>query len=226
MQANFDACLGYVLKHEGGYVDHPADPGGATNKGITRRTLAAWRGIAPYTDLPKSEVRNISDREVAAIYKANYWDKLRGDDLPSGVDYAVFDFGVNSGPSRAASYLQEIVGSAPDGMIGPLTLEAVKEYCDHFGSDTLVTELCADRMAFLQRLSTWKTFGRGWTSRVDGVRSKAMQMARLDDEPMRQPDDPGVSPPDTKPSKPLGWSAWGAVAAVFSALLLKLFGVY
>lgn len=162
MADNFDKALPWVLIHEGGYVNHPKDPGGATNKGITHRTYAGWltsQGVA------NKNVRDITDAEVAAIYREQYWDVVRGDDLPAGLDFAVFDFGVNSGPSRAAKYLQRLLGVAQDGWIGAETLGAVFEHPD---PAKLIVDLCEARMAFLKRLKTFKTFGRGWTRRVMG----------------------------------------------------------
>lgn len=200
VKENFDAALIAVLKHEGGYVDHSRDPGGATNKGITRATLAKWRGRA----VSKQDVRNISKKTVAAIYKANYWDRSKGDDLPSGVDYAVFDFAVNSGPSRAIIYLQNIVGVAPDGQIGPITLAAIRL----FNANELIHALCEKRLAFLKRLSIWKTFGKGWTRRVAGVRATALEMVT---QPL--PDDPGVTAP-----KPPRNTLWGLLSALISII--------
>lgn len=173
MNRNYARALALVLKHEGGYVDHPSDPGGATNKGITRKTLAEWRGIAPSSKLPKSEVKNISDKEVADIYKARYWDAVQGDRLPDGVDYAVFDFAVNSGPSRAVKYLQHIVGETEDGRVGALTLDSVSK----MPANEIITRLCARRMSFLRQLKTFPTFGKGWTRRVADVETDALAMA-------------------------------------------------
>lgn len=173
---NFAGALSAVLVHEGGYVDHPADPGGATNMGITHKTLARWRNVQPWSNLPKSEVKNLRRDEAALIYRDGYWDAVRGDDLPAGLDLAVFDFAVNSGPGRAAIYLQNIVSAAPDGKIGPLTITAVNAYCAKFGAAQLVNELCSQRLAFLERLSTWPTFGKGWSRRVAEVRKQSLAM--------------------------------------------------
>jgi lysozyme family protein len=174
MQRNFERSLSAVLKHEGGYVDHPADPGGATNLGITIGTAKANRmDLDGDGDVDKADVRLIKPADAGPAYKARYWDAVRGDDLPAGVDYAVFDYAVNSGPARAAIHLQEIVGVAPDGKIGPLTLAAVARW----DSVALISELCAKRMGFLKKLSTWPTFGKGWSSRVSGVLRLAKDMA-------------------------------------------------
>lgn len=171
-ERGFDRALPLVLAHEGGYVDHPSDPGGATNLGITRKTLARWRKISPFTDLSKSEVKALTNAAVAPIYRAFYWDEIRGDDLPDGLDYAVFDYAVNSGPGRAAMALQRLVGAADDGEIGPLTLAAVAKR----KPADLINALCDERMALLRRLSTFPVFGKGWMSRVSGVRKLALEM--------------------------------------------------
>src|SRR5690554_3243462 len=110
----FEPALALVLAHEGGYVDHPDDPGGATNKGITQRVYDAWRTSRGRH--PRS-VAAIRDEEVRAIYREQYWDAVRGDDLPAGIDYCTFDAAVNSGPAQAARWLQRAVGAAPDGIV-------------------------------------------------------------------------------------------------------------
>lgn len=174
MNRNFERALSLVLKHEGGYVDHPKDPGGATNLGITIGTAKANRmDLDKDGDVDKADVRLIKPANAGPVYKARYWDTVRGDDLPSGLDYAVFDFSVNSGPARAAIYLQEIVGVAPDGKVGPLTLKAVAA----MDTKTIIKKLCDDRLSFLKRLSTWSTFGVGWSRRVTGVRTESLKMA-------------------------------------------------
>ena len=172
MRSTFSNALALVLVHEGGFVNHPNDPGGATNKGITWRTYAAWRRSR---DLGPQSVQSITDEEVAAIYEQQYWDAVRADDLPLGLDYALFDFAVNSGPARAAKFLQRILGVQDDGHIGELTLSAANSYRDTEG---LIKELCDNRLAWLHKLSHFDTFGRGWTRRVNEVKSKAVAMAR------------------------------------------------
>ncbi|CAB4140039.1 zliS Lysozyme family protein [uncultured Caudovirales phage] len=167
----FAVCLPRILKHEGGYVNHPKDPGGATNKGIIQRTYDSWRDRQGQ---PRQSVKAITPAEVAAIYRRDYWDAVKGDDLPTGVDYAVFDFAVNSGINRAAKFLQRAVGVADDGVIGPATLAAVAK-AD--ASDT-VAKICDARLAWLQTLPHWPTFGRGWGSRVADVRKTGMGEAK------------------------------------------------
>lgn len=174
MKKNFRAALTRVLAQEGGYVDHPLDPGGATNLGITRRTLAVWRCIKPWWKLPKSKVRALTRREAGRIYRARYWDRVCGDKLPAGVDYAVFDYAVNSGVARAAKALQRVMGAKADGIVGPKTLAAITRH----HPKTIIRRLIAGRRSFLQRLRTWKTFGRGWTARVNGVLADALEMEK------------------------------------------------
>lgn len=164
----FAHALSHVLIHEGGYVNHPRDPGGATNKGVTQRVYDDWRRKQGKS--PRS-VRDIEASEIGAIYRREYWDKVRGDDLPAGVDYAVFDFAVNSGVSRATKYLQAVVGVAQDGVIGPATLAAVAASPRH-----VVEAIMDKRVAFLKGLETFPTFGRGWMARCDGVRRLAGEM--------------------------------------------------
>lgn len=165
----FDRVMPDVFTHEGGYVDHPKDPGGATNHGITHKTLAAWRG-KPVT---KADVRNLSRAEAALIYRAQYWRPIRGDELPAGLDYALFDFAINSGPARAVKTLQRIVGVPADGIMGAITLDAVSKR----SPADLINALCDARLAFLKGLKGWPTFGKGWGRRVAEVRAKALALS-------------------------------------------------
>ena len=176
MNSNFPFCLKEVLKHEGGWADHPKDPGGATMKGITIGTYSQWKGRRA----TKAELRAIPDEEVAAIYKRNYWDKVRGDDLPSGLDFVAFDAAVNSGPSRGAKWLQQGLGVAADGQIGPKTLAAAEEA----DAKTAIIAATNARFAFLRSLRTWPTFGKGWTRRVDDVRKKALALSHVKETPV------------------------------------------
>ena len=169
MQQNFVNALKHVLVHEGGYVDHPRDPGGATNKGVTLAVFQRFYGRA----MTKDDLKGITDLQLEEIYKAGYWDKCRCDDLPNGVDYVVFDQAVNSGPGRSAKWLQSAVGSKADGAIGPQTLAAMQGVA----VDQVINRMCDARLAFLRGLSIWDTFGRGWQRRVDSVRAYGLQLA-------------------------------------------------
>lgn len=174
MKENFKKIMDEVLKHEGGYVNHPSDPGGATNRGVTRCTLAAYRGVS-CANLPIAEVKNLTLEETLEIYRVNYWNRCLADDLPSGVDYVVMDYAVNSGVSRSAKLLQKIVGAKADGVIGLKTLAKVNDYPDY---EKLIHIACDNRLSFLQRLVTWETFKKGWTRRVKGVREGSIALVQ------------------------------------------------
>ena len=169
MKENWDACFEMVLKHEGGFVNHPKDPGGMTNLGVTK---ANWERYLN-RDVSEADMRALTPESVKPFYKAMYWDKIKGDQLPSGIDYAAYDLAVNSGTSRASKYLQEIAGVIADGVIGPKSLEAIQA-CD---AKETADMICDMRMDFLKGLSTFETFGKGWSSRVEDVKAKAMSMA-------------------------------------------------
>ena len=169
MQENWDESFAAVLKHEGGFVNHPKDPGGMTNLGVTQRAWEAYLN----RDVTEAEMRGLTPDAVKPFYKAMYWDKIKGDQLPSGADYAAYDLAVNSGVGRASKYLQEIAGVTADGVIGPKSLEAIKA-CD---PQELADALCNKRLDFLKRLPTFATFGKGWSRRVAEVKEKASSMA-------------------------------------------------
>ncbi|KRB01354.1 hypothetical protein ASD83_07565 [Devosia sp. Root685] len=171
----FERCLTAVLRHEGGYVDHPSDPGGATNMGITRKTLARRRKVTPWTGLPKAAVEALTRDEAALIYRASYWNTTKAGAMPAGVDLALFDFAVNSGPDRAVRMLQAALGVAADGEVGPVTLAAVQAA----DARRLINALCDRRLSFLQRLTSFAVFGRGWTRRVAEIRAAALADVKL-----------------------------------------------
>ncbi|UVK37628.1 hypothetical protein LHFGNBLO_004691 [Mesorhizobium sp. AR10] len=200
MDRNFARALALVLKSEGGWSDNPADPGGATMKGVT---LANFRRYVK-ANAAKAELRKITDEQVATVYRRFYWDAVAGAELPDGVDYAVFDFAVNSGPGRAAKYLQAAIGAVQDGRIGPATLQAARAR----PAGTVIDTLCDARLAFLMRLPTWPVFGKGWSERVRSVRTQALLMsansvrppvqsapaASSDSRPASQQGEPPASP--------------------------------
>lgn len=194
MRSTFEKAKPYLLKHEGGYVDHPSDPGGATNMGITIGTLSAYRG----RKVSKQDVKNLTKAEALLIYKKNYWDKVKGDKLPAGVDYSVYDFAVNSGPSRAAKYLQKIVGVKQDGAIGPKTLAHVAKK----SPEEIINRLNDDRLIFMKRIKSgklWKVFGKGWGRRVAEVRKVSLEFAKDSPEVESKP----VPQPPRKPVQPV-----------------------
>lgn len=169
MKSNYDLSLKLVLEHEGGYTNDVHDPGGPTNWGITIYDARAyWK-----TDATAADVKAMPLSVAKDIYKAKYWDALECDDLPSGVDYAVFDYGVNSGISRSAKVLQRITGANVDGHIGPLTIAAAKT----IEVSKLIDELCDERLQFLHHLSTWPIYSKGWSRRVKEVRHTAHVMS-------------------------------------------------
>lgn len=172
MKDNFESSLKHLLAHEGGWSDHPADPGGATMKGVT---LQVFREFKRNPHITKEELRNISDEDLATIYKKRYWDAVRADELLSGVDYAVFDCAVNSGPGRAIKILQTCVGTTPDGGFGSVTMAAVAQFQGDVAK-TLVKEYCEKRLDFLKSLKTFEVFGRGWERRVNEVEKTALEM--------------------------------------------------
>jgi lysozyme family protein len=169
MKDNFKNALERVLASEGGFVNHPKDPGGPTNRGITIATFSAFKHRACTVD----ELKAISESDVAAIYRLQYWNTVKGDDLPSGLDYAMFDYAVNSGPGRAVKDLQRVIGALPDGVMGAMTLQAIKAR----DASQIIAALCDRRLAFLKTLKTWSTFGKGWGARVEAVRTASLNMA-------------------------------------------------
>lgn len=164
--ARFLACLEIVLRHEGGFVNHPSDPGGATNMGITKDTLEEWRK----RPVSVAEVRLLTKAEAAAIYEAKYYLRHRCDAMPAGVDLCILDFAVNSGGAIKA--IQKCLGVRPDGAVGPVTLAAMAE----FEPGELVENISALRVTYLRALPIFPTFGRGWLARVEDTRIEALRM--------------------------------------------------
>ena len=167
MQDDFAKALPRILVYEGGKVDNPADPGGRTNQGITQATFNAW---LREQGQPSRDVYTITAAEVSTIYKTKYWDMVQGDKLPAGLDLCVFDAGVNSGNGQAGKWLQRALGdkfaATVDGIIGVKTLQAVEDFGD---IETLINAFCSRRLATLQSLKTWGTFGKGWSARIANV---------------------------------------------------------
>ena len=167
--SKFKEALEVILHHEGGYVNHPKDPGGETNLGVTKRVYEEWGGT--------KDMKELTPEDVEPIYKKNYWDKLKCDELPEALALCVFDFGVNAGPGRAAKYLQSLVGALPiDGGIGPMTLAAVDKYIDKFSVELAVERYQESRQKYYEKLSTFDTFGKGWTRRVEETTKLALDI--------------------------------------------------
>lgn len=169
MKSNFDDSLARVLASEGGFSNHPSDPGGMTNLGCTK---AVWEEFVGHL-VSEADMRALTPDLVAPLYKRKYWDKVSGDQLPKGLDYAVFDAAINSGAGRAAKWLQEVVGVVADGAIGPATLTAVNTK----PVQNLIAQYNDKRLQFLEKLPTWKTFGKGWNNRIAHVQSVASMLA-------------------------------------------------
>ena len=172
MANTFDPCLAFTLAQEGGFTDDPKDPGGATNHGIT---LATLRDYADNANLGADDLRNVSMTIVQAIYGADFWNRLRCDALPAGVDLMVFDHGVNAGPFRSATVLQAAAGLAGadlDGVIGPQSLTAIGKA----DPATLIADLAARQRAYYQARADFAAYGDGWLARLDRRQAQASAM--------------------------------------------------
>jgi lysozyme family protein len=167
--ANFSKCLDMLLHHEGGFVNHPDDPGGMTNLGVTKAVYEKYIK----RNATEAEMRALTKIDVSPIYRSNYWDRGHCDDLPSGVDWSVFDWGVNSGMGRAAKALQRVVGVTADGAIGPMTIKATHD----MKPQDVIVKMHSSRQSFYESLTTFKTFGRGWSRRNDETLEAALEMA-------------------------------------------------
>ena len=168
MRENFNKSLELLLKHEGGYVNHPSDPGGITNLGVTKKVYENWVGH----EVTEEDMKELTPKDVAPIYLENYWKKASCDFLPSGLDYIVFDWAVNSGVSRSSKGLQKCCGAEPDGMIGPKTLTLLKGQNKKY----MVEKFKEIRQDFYKSLNTFDTFGNGWTNRNNEVTEVALEM--------------------------------------------------
>ena len=168
MLSNFNRSLLLLLQHEGGYVNHPSDPGGMTNLGVTAKVWESWVGHP----VDEKQMKALTSDDVAPLYKRKYWDACRANELVSGLDYAVFDCAVNSGVGRAVKLLQGCVGVTVDGGIGPATMAAVNQA----DPTSLIEDFSNARLNFLRALNTWSTFGRGWERRVNEVKAESLRM--------------------------------------------------
>lgn len=202
MRENFETSLALTLHHEGGWSDHPKDPGGATNMGVTIGTLKRLGiDVDGDGDSDIADLRKLRPVDVERVYRAFYWDAVRADLLPAGVDLAVFDFAVNSGPARAARMLQLAVGAADDGDIGPQTLAALAKKAP----ESVVSAVSEKRLRFLRSLKTWGTFGKGWQRRVEEVERAALELAQA--PPVKKP--AAEAPPPVKAARqPTSWAAF------------------
>lgn len=172
MKSNFNVVLDYVFEHEGGYTNDAADAGGPTNYGITIFDVSEFLG----RKATAADVKKLTKTQARGIYRNKYWDKMAGDELPAGVDYAVVDFGINSGVSRSVKYTQRIVGVVDDGRMGPVTVAAIQAY----DPVKLINELLDRREQFLREVIAARpsqaVFRRGWFRRTAEVRRNALAM--------------------------------------------------
>lgn len=172
MQGNLAACLDVTLKHEGGYSNDRRDPGNWTGGKVGVGALKGTKyGIAA-ASYPRLDIKNMTVADARNIYAVKYWEPVRGDLMPLGVDLSVFDYGVNSGPSRSVKALQRVLGVVSDGKIGGGTVDAVTKA----DGKAVIQKHCASRMSFLRGLATWKTFKGGWSRRVAEIEAKAVVM--------------------------------------------------
>lgn len=168
--AGFKRAMPYLLVHEGGKVDHPSDPGGRTNQGVTQRV---YNGYRVRKNLKTRDVYLMTAAERDAIYREQYWSVIKADQLPAGVDYVIFDGAVNSSPVQSIKWCQRalaeagVYGGKIDGHMGEGTLAAIELHPNH---DKLIEKICVRRVIFLRALKTWPVFERGWTKRVADVK--------------------------------------------------------
>jgi len=162
---SFSSVVKMILVHEGGYVNHPSDPGGETKYGISKRAY------------PDVDIAELTEDDAADLYKRDYWDRIKGDDLPVGVACVVMDYAVNSGISRASKALQSVCGIANgDGVIGPASLNAVWTTVKNTSEEDVINAVTTQRQEFIRALKIYETFGKGWERRIDETRAKAMEL--------------------------------------------------
>lgn len=175
MKNEFAKAMKVVLVHEGGKVDHPDDPGGRTNQGVTQATYNLYR-----KSLGKGarDVYLMANDERDAIYRKRYWDVINGDKLPPGIGYVLFDGAVNSGPSQSVKWVQRALGTAytgkVDGQMGLMTMEVIADHPDH---DRLIEAIISRRRMFLKSLKTWNVFNKGWSKRIKVVQETGQAWA-------------------------------------------------
>lgn len=215
MRQNYDRALRRSLTWEGGWSNHPRDPGGATMRGVTQRVYDAFRrqqGRATRT------VRQIEHDELQLIYRELYAEKVRFDELPHGVDAVMLDAAIHSGPAQAAKWLQRALGIVVDGNVGPATVAAAAAAGD---ARALVRAIMERRRAFLRALGTFSTFGKGWLRRLADIEAFALSLAGgavAPADPVPQPTGRAtMADAAPRPSKKLGDAATGAGAATAAA---------
>jgi lysozyme family protein len=168
MQGNFQECLDLVLKAEGGWVHHEADPGGETNLGVTKRV---WE---EYVGHPVESLKKLTKDDVAPLYEQKYWRPCYGEVLPRGLDFVTFSFGVNAGPGRSVKLLQQSLGLVSDGIIGPRVMQKLRES----NIADVIKSFSESRREYYKSLKNFPIFGKGWISRTDKEEEEALQMIR------------------------------------------------
>ena len=168
MDNNFDQSLKLVLKSEGGYVNNPKDPGGETMMGVTKNAWSTWLK-RPIAD---GEMAKLTVADITPFYKALYWDKSYCNQLPTGIDYMVFDASVNMGVGQSIKLFQKSLGGVPDGIIGPNTMKLINE----MNVKTMIDKYSAQKEMFYRSLGTFPTFGKGWLARVERIKQTALSM--------------------------------------------------
>lgn len=152
---SFDTCFDRLIGHEGGYVNHPKDPGGETHWGISKRAY------------PDVNIKTLTREGARVMYERDFWTRIHGNELADGVAWQVFDFAVNSGIETAIRYLQRAIGVADDGHWGPISRQTAAA----LDESDIILRFVAERLDFYTRLSTWPTFGKGWARRcADNLR--------------------------------------------------------
>lgn len=172
---NYDESLRRLLVNEGGYGNHPSDPGGPTNFGITLKDYRLYVNKSATA----ADIRAMKIGEAKTIYRAKYWDALKCDDLPSGVDYSIFDYGVNSGVGRAGKVLRRKLGMPTEDAKGKLLWAVTPEViaaANKVSAFALVSLINNERLSFLKQLRTWPVFGRGWGRRVSEVKTYSLSL--------------------------------------------------
>ena len=162
MKDNFDACITFVLASEGGYVNDPHDPGGETNFGISKRSY------------PNVDIKHLTREAAVAIYKKDYWDRVKGDLLPVGVDLVALDAAVNSGVTTSIKWLQAASYMLEDGVLGPKTLSALQT----LDPSMVVESALHKRLLYLHNLKTWPLYGKGWMNRLNSLHTLALSMIK------------------------------------------------
>jgi len=163
-----------IFPWEGGYVDHPSDPGGATNMGITIHTMKALSlDLDKDGDVDKEDVRNVTKEVAMSIYKNRYWDAVEADHAPSGVDAVLMDGAVNSGPRASVRWVQRALGISDDGILGPITREKI-----HSANPTdLVKKSVDERLKSVRQFRNYDVFGKGWENRINHLRDFALGLS-------------------------------------------------